>query len=76
MLERMAVVRGGGALCRRSHVCEDEVGSGLGSDSLKVRIVPGRRRRGEDAWVGAQLGAGIVAYSEAIGIVRTPPSVL
>lgn len=76
MLEGVAVVRGGGALCCRSHVCKDEVRSGLGGNSLEVRVVPRRRGRGKDAWVSAQLGAGIVAYSEAIGIVCTPPSVL
>lgn len=76
MLERMAVIWGGGALGGGSHMGKDKIRGSFGGDSLQVGVIPSGCGRGEDAWVGAQLGAGVIAYPEAIGIIRSAPCVL
>lgn len=76
MLEWVAVVWGGGALSGGSHMRKYEIRRGLGGNSLQVGVVPGGCSRCEDAGLCAQLGTGVVAYAEAIGIICSTSRVL
>lgn len=59
------VALGGGA-----DMGEDERGAGLGCQALEVQAVPSGDGRGEDAWLRAKFGVGVVANAEAIAVVR------
>lgn len=59
------------AFCGGANVGEDEVARRLRSEAFEVNAVPCWDGGGEDAWFGTQIGIGVVAYAEAIAVVRT-----
>lgn len=47
---------------------ENKGGSGFGSETFEVFAVPGRKGRGEDAWVGAEGRRSVETHAEAIAV--------
>lgn len=54
------------------NVGEDEVTSSFAGEALEIYTVPSWNSGCEDAWIGAQKGRSVVAYSKAIAIMRSP----
>lgn len=55
---------------------EDELGSGLGGDTLKIGAIPGRDRRGKEARRVTKLGICVETDSEAICVVLASSCIL
>ena len=68
--ERVAVEVGNAAFGRGAHVGEDEGGGRFGGQAGEVDAVPCGGRAGEDAGVGSEGWWGVVAYAEAVAVVR------
>ena len=66
MGERVAVVVAERAFGGGANVGEDQGRGCLGGYPLQIYAVPGGNGRSEDAWLRAELGVGVVAYSKAI----------
>ena len=76
MAEGVAIILAQGALGGGSDVSEDQPAGGLAGDALEVGAVPGGDGRGEEAGSGAELGVGVEADAEPIGIVLASSRVL
>jgi len=76
MAERVAVVFAERALGGSADVRKNQARGCLGGETLEVGAVPGRGSRSEEAGCSAQLGIGVEANAEAIGIVLTAARVL
>lgn len=76
MTEGVAVVFTQRALGCGSDMGEYKLGGGLGGYSMQVGTVPGRDGRREQARGLPELGVGVKADSEAVGIILSSASVL